>query len=159
MAMLGKSARTGGLVMLKPITAFQVIGAPVGKGRPKFARRGNFVQAYTPTKTKDYEALVQDAAKSAMGEKSPCSQAVQMNVEIYVTPPVSWSKKKRTAALEGVVRPTTKPDIDNVIKGIFDAINDIVFLDDKQVVSLSVMKSYAEQARVVVRAYEIFKEN
>ena len=59
--------------MLKPITAFQVIGAPVGKGRPKFARRGNFVQAYTPTKTKDYEALVQDAAKSAMGEKSPCS--------------------------------------------------------------------------------------
>lgn len=143
--------------MLKPITAFQVIGAPVGKGRPKFARRGNFVQAYTPTKTKDYEALVQDAAKSAMGEKSPCSQAVHMNVEIYVTPPVSWSKKKRTAALEGVVRPTTKPDIDNVIKGIFDAINDIVFLDDKQVVSLSVMKSYAEQARVVVRAYEIFK--
>ena len=144
--------------MLKPITAFQVIGAPVGKGRPKFARRGNFVQAYTPTKTKDYEALVQDAAKSAMGEKSPCSQAVQMNVEIYVTPPVSWSKKKRTAALEGVVRPTTKPDIDNVIKGIFDAINDIVFLDDKQVVSLLVSKSYAEQARVVVRAYEIFKE-
>jgi Holliday junction resolvase RusA-like endonuclease len=80
-------------------------------------------------------------------------------VEIYVTPPVSWSKKKRTAALDGVIRPTTKPDIDNVIKGIFDAINDIVFLDDKQVVSLLVSKLYAEQARVVVRAYEIFKEN
>ena len=42
---------------------FTVEGTPVGKGRPKFARRGNFVTAYTPTKTRTYESLIAEAAK------------------------------------------------------------------------------------------------
>ena len=53
--------------MLKLIVRFTVDGVPVGKGRPKFARRGNFVTAYTPTKTKTYEQQVADAARVAMG--------------------------------------------------------------------------------------------
>ena len=141
--------------MLKPITAFQVIGAPVGKGRPKFARRGNFVQAYTPAKTKDYEALVQEAATKAMRGKSPCAGSIQVNMAIYVEPPKSWNKKNRAAALNGLIKPSTKPDIDNVIKGIFDACNGIVYDDDKQIFSLSVIKSYGETSRVEMRVYEV----
>ena len=38
---------------------FEVMGTPVAKGRPKFARRGNFVSTYTPEKTVNYENLVQ----------------------------------------------------------------------------------------------------
>jgi Holliday junction resolvase RusA-like endonuclease len=144
--------------MLKPITEFQVIGAPAGKGRPKFARRGNFTQAYTPAKTKEYEALVQEAAIKAMRGKSPCAGAVQVNMVIYVQPPKSWSKKDRAAALCGAVKPSSKPDIDNIIKGIFDACNGIVYADDKQIFALSVIKSYDERARVEVRAYEVIHE-
>ena len=141
--------------MLKPITSFQVLGAPVGKGRPKFARRGNFVQAYTPTKTKDYEALVQEAATKAMRGKSPCAGSIQVNMAIYIEPPKSWSKIKRNSALLGDIKPSTKPDIDNIIKGIFDACNGIVYDDDKQIFSLSVIKSYGETSRVEMRVYEV----
>lgn len=141
--------------MIKPIVEFHVAGAAVGKGRPKFARRGVFVTAYTPEKTKTYEAQVKDAAKKAMGSKAPCGCAVQVNLSIFVTPPASWSKKKRAAALSREFHPTTKPDMDNVIKGIFDACNGIVFDDDKQICSLQVTKRYREVAGVDFRAYEL----
>lgn len=141
--------------MLKPITAFQVIGAPVGKGRPRATRQGAFVRIYTPAKTKDYEAQVADAAKTAMRGRSPVESAVQVNMAIYVEPPKSWTKTKRAGALRGDVYPTTKPDVDNIIKGIFDACNGIVFVDDKQICSLQVTKRYDERPRVEVRAYEV----
>ncbi len=141
--------------MLKPLANFTVMGEAVGKGRPKFARRGNFVTAYTPAKTKDYEALVQEAATKAMRGVAPCSGSIQVNMQIYVEPPKSWSKIKRNSALLGDIKPSTKPDIDNVIKGVFDAMNGIVFLDDKQICSLSVAKAYNETARVEVRVYEV----
>ena len=144
--------------MLKPITSFQVLGAPVGKGRPKFARRGNFVQAYTPTKTKDYEALVQEAATKAMRGKFAFDGAVQINFGIFIEPPKSWSKKKRADALNGVIYPTTKPDWDNIVKGVQDACNGIVFVDDKQIINSSMTKRYAEIARVEVMAYEVVND-
>jgi Holliday junction resolvase RusA-like endonuclease len=47
---------------------FMVEGTPIGKGRPKFARRGNFVSTYTPTKTRNYEDIIKAAATEAMTE-------------------------------------------------------------------------------------------
>lgn len=37
---------------------FVVPGQPVGKGRPKAARRGKQIVMYTPEKTASYESLV-----------------------------------------------------------------------------------------------------
>jgi Holliday junction resolvase RusA-like endonuclease len=130
---------------------FVIPGQPVGKGRPKFARRGNFVTTYTPEKTASYENLVKVAAQTAMKGANPLAVAVSAVIVLRVMPPASWPQKKRTAALAGEIRPTSKPDIDNVIKGIFDAMNDIVFLDDKQVVDLYVRKEYATRAEAIVR--------
>lgn len=141
--------------MLKKIAEFKVDGAPVGKGRPKFARRGNFVQTYTPAKTKNYEALVQEAAIKSMRGKPAFDGAVQINFGIFIEPPKSWSKKKRADALGGVIYPTTKPDWDNIVKGVQDACNGIVFVDDKQIINSAMTKRYAENARVEVRVYEV----
>ena len=60
---------------------FTVDGNPVAKGRPRFAKRGKFVQTYTPQKTKDYESLVMDAASNAMGSSEP----LETPVAIYLT--------------------------------------------------------------------------
>lgn len=38
---------------------FTVKGNPFGKERPKFARRGNFVQTYTPKNTLQHEKRLQ----------------------------------------------------------------------------------------------------
>lgn len=132
---------------------FTIPGNPIGKGRPKFARRGNFVTAYTPEKTASYENLVKMQADAAMAGRAPIEGAANVEIALFVVPPASWSQKKQRAALAGEIFPTSKPDVDNVIKGIFDAMNEIVWRDDKQVVDLVVKKRYAEtpMARVIVR--------
>lgn len=135
---------------------FVVPGVPVGKGRPRFARRGNFVRTYTPEKTASYENLVKLAAAEAMRGRALFDGAVAVEILLLVTPPASWPQKKRRDALAGVIFPTSKPDADNVIKGIFDACNDIVWRDDKQVVELLVKKRYESAASAFVRVAPMY---
>ena len=131
--------------------AFVVPGTPVGKGRPKFARRGNFVSTYTPEKTASYENLVKVKAEEAMQGQQLFEGAVSVEIALFVTPPASWSQKKQREALAGTVFPTSKPDVDNVLKGIMDACNEIVFKDDKQAVDVKVIKRYSDTARAFVK--------
>lgn len=135
--------------------AFVIPGVPVGKGRPRFAKRGNFVQAYTPEKTATYENLVKVKAEEAMRGLPPFEGAVAVGIHLFVAPPASWSKKKQREALEGRIFPTSKPDIDNVLKGIMDACNEIVFKDDKQAVDVRVVKRYGQVARASVEVRQL----
>ena len=135
--------------------AFVIPGTPVGKGRPKFARRGAFTVAYTPEKTASYENLVKVKAEEAMQGRQVIDGAVSVVIALYVTPPASWSLKKQRAALAGEIFPTSKPDVDNVIKGIFDACNEIVWKDDKQACDVRVVKRYAQTARAAVEVREL----
>lgn len=133
---------------------YTVYGEPVGKGRPRFARRGNFVSTYTPQKTKSYEDEIRMMAKAAMGASEPLETPVTVAIYIRVGIPTSFSKQKRKDALSGIIRPTKKPDLDNVAKCFLDSMNEIVYLDDKQVVNLHVTKVYAETPAVEVMVKE-----
>lgn len=124
------------------IITFDLPGKPHGKGRPRITRTG---RAYTPEATREAEGYIRHQAAQAMTDIEVLRGAVQAWVEIEIEPPASFSKKRRTAALAGEVFPTVKPDADNVIKAIFDACNGVVYLDDKQVVKLSMMKRYGER--------------
>jgi Holliday junction resolvase RusA-like endonuclease len=131
---------------------FIIPGTPIAKGRPRFARRGNFVSTYSPQKTVSYENLVKVYAAQAMEGMEPMIGAVRVVITFHVTPPASWSQKKQASALNGGIYPTLKPDLDNCIKGIFDACNEIVWKDDKQVTDLMVTKRYAVKPMAEVRA-------
>ena len=132
---------------------FVVEGTPIGKGRPKFARRGKFVSTYTPTKTRDYEDIIKVAARQAMTEK-PLETPV--SVFVYIVAPVlaSFSKKRKADCLAGIEKPMKKPDIDNVAKCFLDAMNGIVYVDDTQVVSLHATKVYGTVGMVEVMVRE-----
>lgn len=133
---------------------FVVPGEAVGKGRPRAFRMGNGVRMHTPERTARYENLVRLSASAAMAGRAPFAGPVEMDLVIVTVPPASWSKKKRAAALAGEVRPTSKPDCSNVLKGIEDAMNGIVFGDDKQVTDVRVRKRYGERAQAMVRVAE-----
>ena len=133
---------------------YTVYGEPVGKGRPRFARRGNFVSTYTPQKTKSYEDEIRIMAKAAMGSNELLDTPVTVAIYIRVGIPASFSKQKRKDALAGIIKPTKKPDLDNVAKCFLDSMNEIVYLDDKQVVNLHVTKVYAETPAVEVMVKE-----
>lgn len=133
---------------------FRVNGIPQGKARPRFTKGG---RAYTPAKTRRYEADVEAALKAAAiqgfvkhGKDTP----LEACVTAWFPVPASWPKKKRAAALSGALYPTGKPDADNIAKAVLDAVNGIAFHDDKQIVSLTVRKRYTfrgdDTPRVVV---------
>lgn len=134
---------------------FFVPGAPVGKGRPRAARRGAGVVMFTPEKTAGYEALVAATASNAMrAEAGPLfAGPLEAVLEMRFPVPASWSKAKRARALAGVEWRTSKPDADNVAKAILDACNGVVFRDDSQVVILIATKAFSEEpgVRVVIR--------
>jgi Holliday junction resolvase RusA-like endonuclease len=127
-------------------------GEPIGKGRPRFrpvtTKDGrSFVNAYTPARTRAYERALAMTAKVAMRGKPPILGPLAVTVTAFFAVPASWSNKKRDAALAGIVRPTGRPDYDNVIKSL-DALNTIVFADDAQIVQAKVAKVYDEQPRL-----------
>ena len=134
---------------------FFVPGAPVGKGRPRAARRGAGVVMFTPEKTAGYEALVAAAASNAMrAEAGPLfTGPLEAVLEMRIPIPASWSKAHKAAALAGTELPTSKPDIDNVAKAILDACNGVVFRDDAQAVMLVATKAFSDEpgVRVVIR--------
>jgi Holliday junction resolvase RusA-like endonuclease len=136
------------------MVTYLVEGNPVGKGRPKFARRGNFVSTYTPSKTRNYEDLIKDAAKQAMGSNEVLETPVTVAIYITVPIPASYSKKRTEACLSGSERPIKKPDIDNVAKCFLDAMNEIVYKDDTQVLTLHITKVYGTVGMVEVMVKE-----
>jgi Holliday junction resolvase RusA-like endonuclease len=133
---------------------YLVEGTPVGKGRPRFARRGNFVSTYSPTKTRDYEDLIKDAARKAMGSNELLETPVTVAIYITVPIPSSYSKKRTEACLSGSERPIKKPDIDNIAKCFLDAMNEIVYKDDTQVLTLHITKVYGTVGMVEVMVKE-----
>jgi len=133
---------------------FTIPGKPVGKGRPKFARRGKFVTTYTPEQTVSFENLVKLQAAKAMEGKDLIEGPVAVRLKISITPPTSWSEKKRLRALNGEVLPTVKPDVDNVQKAIYDACNGIVWHDDKQVCDVVLIRRYAATSETAVLVSE-----
>jgi Holliday junction resolvase RusA-like endonuclease len=122
---------------------FIVPGQPVGKGRPRVGNVGGFSRLYTPEKTVSYENLVGYSAAQAMKGRPLIDSPVSVTLHIGVQIPASWSGAKRRRALAGVELPTTKPDIDNVEKVIFDGMNGVVWKDDVQVVDVCKTKRYS----------------
>lgn len=125
---------------------FTIPGAPQGKERPRFTRNGH---TYTPSKTKDYEKLVEWAYQcEAHGVRF--SGPVSANIVAVYPVPHSWSKKQQARATSGHLLPLVKPDLDNVAKAVLDALNGIAYRDDAQITFLSICKRYGERPCVVV---------
>ena len=135
------------------IVTFEVEGDPVPKSRPRFARRGNFVQTYTDAKTIDYETHVAMKARQAIGASEPLQGALTVFLYLRYTIPASYSKKRKEACLRGVEYPK-KVDIDNVYKSITDAMQGIVYANDSQIVEAHITKVYAETAGANIMVQE-----
>lgn len=134
---------------------YSVPGEPRGKGRPRFAKRGNFVKTYTDAKTASYEDQIRFYALKAMGDSKVIEGAVRVFVSIRMAVPKSYSNKRREACLNGSDKPLKKPDWDNVAKSICDAMNGVIYVDDTQIVEAHVTKQYAAQSEVIVLVQEV----
>lgn len=130
--------------------AFEVPGEPRGKMRPKASTFGGHARVYTPGKQVEYENWVRLCYEREHPEAEPLDCPLMASMVISLPVPKSESKKRRALMLEGKILPTKKPDIDNVMKSILDALNGIAYRDDSLICEAHVSKRYAEEPGVFV---------
>lgn len=133
---------------------FKIPGKVQAKQRPRFSKSGI---VYTPKETRVYENFVRacysDYANQYKWE--PYDGQLRAEVEVFIQVPKSDSKLKKQAKIIGEIRPTIKPDCDNLAKSILDSLNGLAYQDDRQIIELSVKKFYAEQPEVRVKLMEV----
>lgn len=131
---------------------FTILGQPVAKGRPRVTRWGS----YTPEKTVNYENLVKFSYIEKYKDEEVLDSALAIDIRFCFQIPKSTSKRNRELMLKGEIRPAKKPDIDNCIKSITDALNTIAYKDDNQIVEVVAHKWYSDEPRADVVIKELF---
>jgi Holliday junction resolvase RusA-like endonuclease len=133
------------------IVEFIVAGKPLAKGRVRFVRSTG--HAFTPERTVAYEGKVALAAQTAMNGRPPVEGPVAVLLDVRLPIPTSWPIKRQMAAELDHTRPLGKPDVDNYLKTL-DACNNIVWIDDCQVVTATVVKRYHSNPGITVTVDE-----
>jgi Holliday junction resolvase RusA-like endonuclease len=133
------------------IIEFTLSGAVRGKERVKQASDGH---SYTPERTVTFEGRLAYAAQIAMNGRPPLEGPLRLHVTMMFPIPPSKPAAWRADALAGKIRPIVKPDWDNGGK-LTDALNLIVWVDDKQVVTAEVEQWYSARPRTGIRVEPI----
>lgn len=138
----------------KKVLHFTVLGDAVGQGRPRFSTAGGFVKTYDPKKSREEKATVRLMAQQAMAEQGWSYPSPDMPISIEIVSYRGVAKSRQRwyveAAKLGLVVPLNKPDADNCEKLYMDAMNGVVYPDDKQIYRITLEKRYAEQPRTEV---------
>jgi Holliday junction resolvase RusA-like endonuclease len=133
---------------------FVVPGDPVAQGRPRMACFGKHPRMYDPPESRRYKELVrmyaETAAKDA-GLDDPIDVSCKVGMRFFLRIP-TMSKKRRAQCIAHEIRPTKKPDPDNLAKSVLDGMG-AVLADDARVTCLWVQKFYGEAPRVEVSVW------
>lgn len=117
--------------------AATILTEPVPKGRPRATVAGGHARMYTPAKTRKSEEEIKAEIRHSLGDFQPFPEKVPIRLiaVFYRARPKNLPKK--------VSRPVQKPDLDNYLKTLSDALNGFAFPDDSQVTTLMVKKVFA----------------
>lgn len=121
---------------------FVVYDKPTPKQRPRFSKKTGTV--YTPPKTVNAEHMIRlsfleqfKSSKIPLFEKH---EPLKLIVVCYLPKPKSVKRKF----------PTVKPDYDNLLKTITDALQGYAFTDDAQICEVVFKKAYDAVPRTEV---------
>jgi len=133
---------------------FEVIGKIQPKQRPRFVKRGAYIQTYTPEPTLKYQKLVADSYLEKYGNLKELTGALSVEITAFFNVPKSYSKKRRRE-LYGKPNTQHNGDIDNIAKSVLDGLNGIAYDDDTIIYDLHITKYYVtsdeDTERVVVK--------
>ena len=124
---------------------FEIPGEPTAKGRPKLSRYGT----YTPIKTKEYEEYIK-ACFCQYYNGEPLEGSLEVSLTFRRRIQKSGSKTVKAAKRTGKLLPVVKPDLDNYIKAVLDALNGLAYKDDAQICFIQAAKVYSDSPGVHV---------
>ena len=121
---------------------------PIPASRPRVTRWSTFYnEPYN-----SYKDILKDMMINETGVfLNPifdASMALKIDIVFELEIPKSLSKKKQEL-LVGSYN-TKKPDIDNLVKSVLDAMNGVWFKDDGQICSVSAMKKYSREPKTII---------
>lgn len=135
--------------MTTPLFSFFVPGIPIAKGRPRFVRATG--RTYTPAKTEQAERSIAQFAAEAMRGRPLFSEPIELRIVARYLPPKTRTKAQRDKPQFKFSR----PDCDNIIKGLMDAGNGIVWRDDAIIASARVAKIYGDRPGIRVEVWPL----
>lgn len=127
---------------------FQVPGKPHGKARARifYNKTVGKHMSMTPDNTVLYENLIKEQfLSSANGFHIDRDKPVFLSICAKFLPPKSTPKKKREEMIGRNILPLKKPDMDNIVKVVADALNGVAYHDDTQIALLEASKIYADE--------------
>lgn len=139
-----------------PQVAFTVPGRAHGKGRPRFAKGRTFTDAATVQAERDVLGCWQAAGAVRLPDV-----AVHLDVTVLCERPKSHVRRDGSLSAEGLRHPhpeNQKPDFDNLLKMIADALNGRAWRDDVQIVSARFSREWGVEACVDVWAVPVTGE-
>jgi Holliday junction resolvase RusA-like endonuclease len=132
---------------MMPSAVLTIPGKPIAKARPKFARRGKFVVTYSPQETEEGRVLWEIKNQ---WKQPPIENPITINFVFGLPMPKSTSKKNTDDMINGFIRASKKPDLDNYQKFYLDCMNETVFKDDAQVWKITAVKVYAKDPQTLI---------
>lgn len=145
--------------------SLSIDGEPVAKGRPRvriMTIKGKAVpQLYAPRETEEYETHIKQHTRRTLSAMDYMQskffpyddKPLGLVVRVFVPIPASWSQKQKAAALRGEIYPLSRPDADNYLKMVCDALNTIIYRDDSLVTDKHVIKRYSETPRLEIEVW------
>lgn len=134
------------------IYEFEVPAKIIGKGRPRLNTYTG--QVYTPTRTKDYESLVEQYFLLKYPRYKAMEGRAKVTIVAHFEVPKSSNKAQKEQMLGNTISPTKKPDIDNIVKIVLDSMNKFAFKDDTQITKIDVEKVYSNEEKLYVKIEE-----
>lgn len=119
---------------------------PVGQMRARATAVGGHARTYKAAKQRSAENKILAFAVQHR-PATPMEGPLEVTVDAYLPIPASFSRLKKEQAMSGEIRPTKKPDADNLGKNILDCLNGIIWADDRQIVGLMIRKFYSNSPR------------
>ena len=102
-----------------------------------------------PESTRKYEVQIAQAWKEQDGRDfGPGPLALVLTA--YYPVPSKARKAEREAMLAGQILVTDKPDLDNCLKAVMDALNGLAYEDDRQVTYINAARIYSDHPRIEI---------
>ncbi len=137
---------------------FTIPGKPQGKARARtfYNPKTKGMSSMTPEKTVLYENLISTCYLQEAGDERFSDNAyLKVRIQAFYEIPKSSTKTKKAAMAAGEILPDKKPDIDNIAKAVLDALNEVAYRDDTQVVELQMRKKYSDRPRLEICIEEL----
>lgn len=107
---------------------------------------------YQSKSVTDYQKAIRAMAlEQTSAEQRNLSGPLYVSVEFVWQTPKSWTRAQVKEAQDRCVYRIARPDIDNLCKGVFDALNGIIWNDDSQIVGIHAWKRYGDADCVIMR--------